>query len=135
ISGADCDDFVRALGGVTNKWGRSPALRRLTMSELIAWTDDQEEGQLLEVERRAELEGWSDEAFVAACETAREERLSPANQYKHQGYFAAVLKTVYRHAKAIDDQPMKEAIWKKSYLNKLKAEAGERRVALGPEGR
>jgi hypothetical protein len=135
ITKADCDDFVRALGAVTNKWGRKPTLRCLPMSELIDWTDDQEERRLLEIERRAELEGWSDEEFVAAVAKAREPRLTPANQYKHQGYFASVLKTVYRLAKAIDDQPMREAIWKKSYLKKLMAEAGEKRVALGPEGR
>lgn len=134
IHRADCEDFVRELGSVPNTWGKSPALCR-PMSELIEWANDREERRLLEVERKAELEGWSDEVFVAACEAAREPRLSPANQYKHQGYFAAVLKTIYRHAKAIDDQPMKEAIWKKSYLKKLRAEAGERRVALGPEGR
>jgi hypothetical protein len=50
------------------------------MYELIEAANDKEERQLLEVERRAELGDRIDAAFVAACATARVERLAPASQ-------------------------------------------------------
>ena len=93
-----------------------------------------EEAELVKVEHHAELENWSDEQLVAACKEARVDRLTPGTQYKHQCYFACVAKTVYALAKA-GDHPMKEAIWKKSHLKKLKAEAGPQRFSLGKEGR
>ena len=133
MSLADCRGFVEALGSVPENWGKSAALTA-PMSELIAMANDKEEAKLLDVERQAEAEAWSDEQFLVACAAAREERLSPGTQYKHQCYVAGVVKTVFRLAKA-GEHPMKEAIWKKKYLNQLKAEAGPQRLPLGPEGR
>ena len=41
---------------------------------------------------------------------------------------------VFRYAKA-GEHPMQEAIWKKTYLKQLKAEAGPQRLPLGEKGR
>lgn len=133
MSLADCRDFVEALGSVPENWGKSAALTA-PMSELIAMANDKEEARLLDVERQAEAEAWSDEQFLVACAAAREERLSPGAQYKHQCYVAGVVKTVFRLAKA-GEHPMKEAIWTKKHFLELKADAGPQRLPLGAEGR
>lgn len=133
MSLADCRDFVEALGSVPENWGKSAALTA-PMSALIAMANDKEEARLLEAERQAEAEAWSDEQFLVACAAAREQRLSAGTQYKHQCCVAGVVKTVFRLAKA-GEHPMKEAIWTKKYFNQLKAEAGPQRLPLGAEGR
>lgn len=133
ITLADCRDYVQELGSVPDNWGKSAALTR-PMSELIAMANDKEEAELVKTERRAEVEDWSTERFLAECQKAYEDRLSPANQYKHQSYFNCVCKTISRLANA-GRHPMQEAIWKKSHLNKLKAEAGPQRFPLGEKGR
>lgn len=133
VTPAECHGFVMALDSVPDNWGKSAALSA-PMSELIAMANDKEEAKLLEVERRAEAEAWSDEQFLVACAAAREARLSAGTQYKHQCYVAAVFKTVFRLAKA-GDHPMKEAIWTKKYVLQRKAEAGPQRLPLGEKGR
>jgi hypothetical protein len=117
---ADCRDYVEALGSVQDNWGKNAALTR-PMSELIAMANDKEEAELVRIEQLAESEDWSTETFLAACEKARVKRLAPANQYKHQCYLNAAVKTVFRFAKA-GEHPMQEAIWKKKYLKQLKAQ-------------
>jgi hypothetical protein len=91
MSLADCRDFVEALGSIRENWGKSAALAA-PISELIAMANDKEEAKLLEAERQAEGEAWSDKQFLVACADAREQRLSAGTQYKHQCYVAGVVR-------------------------------------------
>ncbi len=141
ITPGECQTYVDHLGLVPNKWNSGGKHRleetrdaRVSLEALIDSANVREDAALSAVEERAEAENWSQERFQGAAMEAREPRLAPATQYKHQSYFSAVFKTVIEAAGS-GSNPMRLAIWTRKEKIKRIAEGGVTRVALGVEGR